>query len=86
MVYFSKEVLHKFSLEDYKEHMMHASEVTELDEQYIVLLDLPKGTDELRDLFKVGFRREFIRYFIKRIIIYLVLFQRGITLNGTIHS
>ena len=32
---------------------MHASEVTELDEQYIVLLDLPKGTDELRDLFKV---------------------------------
>ncbi len=34
---------------------MHASEVTHLDDQYIVLLDLPKGTDELRELFKVGF-------------------------------
>ena len=55
MVYFSEEVLNKFSLEDYKEYMMHASEVTELDDQYIVFLDLPKGTDELRELFKVGF-------------------------------
>ena len=55
MVYFSEEVLNKFSLESYKEKLMHASEVTHLDDQYIVLLDLPKGTDELRELFKVGF-------------------------------
>ena len=86
MVYFSEEVLNKFSLESYKEKLMHASEVTHLDDQYIVLLDLPKGTDELRELFKVGFPAQFIRYFIKRITTYLVQFRRENTLNGTILS
>ena len=33
MVYFSEEVLHKFSLEDYKEHIMHASENITMDLQ-----------------------------------------------------
>ncbi|WP_459499307.1 single-stranded-DNA-specific exonuclease RecJ [Bacillus sp. C1] len=54
MVYFSEEVLNKFSLGEYKEELTHASQVTSLDE-YIVLLDLPQSTDELRSLFQAGF-------------------------------
>ncbi|MDM5190116.1 single-stranded-DNA-specific exonuclease RecJ [Bacillus sp. DX4.1] len=55
MIYFSEEVLNKFSLEMYKEQLQHASEVTELEDRYVVLLDLPPTTEELSKLFMAGF-------------------------------
>lgn len=86
MVYFSEEVLNKFSLESYKEKLMHASEVTHLDDQYIVLLDLPKEPMNYVSYLRQDSQREFIRYFIKRITTYLVQFLRENTLNGIILS
>lgn len=51
MVYFTEDVLRKFSLEAYKERLQHVSEVRDLENRYVVLLDLPKTTEELRQLF-----------------------------------
>ncbi|MDM5156604.1 single-stranded-DNA-specific exonuclease RecJ [Bacillus sp. DX1.1] len=55
MIYFSEEVLNKFSLETYREQLQHASEVTGLEDRYVVLLDLPPTTEELSKLFTAGF-------------------------------
>ena len=86
MVYFSEEVLNKFSLESYKEKLMHASEVTHLDDHISCYLIYQKEPMNYVSYLRQDSQREFIRYFIKRITTYLVQFRRENTLNGTILS
>lgn len=55
IVYFSEEVLQKYSLDEYKEYIVHASAVTTLENRYVVLLDLPASTEELKKVCMNGF-------------------------------
>ncbi|PHA00848.1 single-stranded-DNA-specific exonuclease RecJ [Bacillus pseudomycoides] len=55
IVYFKEEALQKFSLEAYADYLVHAKDVTTLEGRYVVVLDLPDATEDLKSICEKGF-------------------------------
>ncbi|MEI4829418.1 single-stranded-DNA-specific exonuclease RecJ [Bacillus sp. FJAT-53711] len=55
IVYFKEEALQKFSLEAYTDYLVHAKDVTTLEGRYVVVLDLPDATEDLKSICEKGF-------------------------------
>ncbi|MFD0768144.1 single-stranded-DNA-specific exonuclease RecJ [Bacillus sp. CGMCC 1.60114] len=55
IMYFKEEALQKFSLEAYTDYLVHAKEVTTLEGRYVVVLDLPDATEDLKRVCEKGF-------------------------------
>ncbi|MGG2064267.1 single-stranded-DNA-specific exonuclease RecJ [Bacillus sp. S14(2024)] len=55
IVYFKEEALQKFSLEAYTDYLVHAKDVTILEGRYVVVLDLPDATEDLKSICEKGF-------------------------------
>ncbi|MCP1125309.1 single-stranded-DNA-specific exonuclease RecJ [Bacillus sp. 3103sda1] len=55
IVYFKEEALQKFSLEAYTDYLVHAKDVTTLEGRYVVVLDLPNATEDLKRICEKGF-------------------------------
>ncbi|SFK02460.1 MULTISPECIES: single-stranded-DNA-specific exonuclease RecJ [unclassified Bacillus (in: firmicutes)] len=55
IVYFKEEALQKFSLEAYNDYVVHAKDVITLEDRYVVVLDLPDVTEDLKHICEKGF-------------------------------
>lgn len=55
IMYFKEEALQKFSLEAYTDYLVHAKDVTTLEGRYVVVLDLPDATEDLKRICEKGF-------------------------------